>query len=105
MSEKPISPLRRRMSALADLLLHRALPSQRGYRRRPLARRNRSPGPGSESGLHQMRYDRRGRAAELERMAPFGKPDRRSVEMMCSRIGRPTTPDNVPGPAGRRDCD
>ena len=32
---------------------------------------------------------------------PFGKPDRRSVEVMCGRIGRPTTPDNVLGPAGR----
>jgi hypothetical protein len=34
-----------------------------------------------QSGLHQMRDDRRGRAAELERTTAYGEPDRRTVAM------------------------
>ncbi len=61
---------------LADLLHDRPLPSQRGHQRRSLAGRHRAPGPGPEGGLHQVRNDRRGRAAELERAAAAGEPDR-----------------------------
>jgi hypothetical protein len=54
-------------AALAHLLQRRALlPSQRGYRRRPLAGRNRASGPGPEGGLLKVRDNRRRRETELE---------------------------------------
>src|ERR1700730_7349273 len=55
--------------AIADLLLHRALSSQRSCRRRRVARRHRAPRPGAARGMYKMRPDRRGRPAELERTA------------------------------------
>jgi hypothetical protein len=68
--------------ALADLLFARALlPSQLSHQRRPLAGRDRASGPGPEGGLHQVRDNRRGRAAELERTTAFGEPDRHTVAL------------------------
>ena len=76
-----------RLPTIPDLLLHRAVPSQRGGRRRSMAGRNRGSGPLPQGGMHEMRDDRRGRAAELARPIGTGEPDGVAFALMvkCKR--------------------